>query len=191
MKRSNLVMIIFFSVSILCLASTTASASFYYNYTGNLYTTAGGVFNTTAMRITGYIEVGSAFAPNMSFQNITPLSYEFSDGVRTFTVVSSYSNKDIRFSTDDQGNIDWWSIWFRNEYGGYWDGIYTAYNSVQGCWDDGQYYDSNFETLLGSFNNNNLGTWTEGTPVPLPGALCLLGSGIMALVGFRKKFRNR
>jgi len=191
MKRSNLVMIIFFSVSILCLASTTASASFYYNYTGNLYTTAGGVFNITDMRITGYIEVESAFDRNMPFQNITPLSYEFSDGVRTFTVGSSYSNKDIQFSTDGQGNIDWWGIWFRNEDGGHWDGIYSAYNSVQGAWDDGQYYDSNFENLLGSFNNNNPGTWTEGTPVPLPGALWLLGSGIMALVGFRKKFRNR
>jgi hypothetical protein len=43
-----------------------------------------------------------------------------------------------------------------------------------------------YETLSESLINNNY----EGAPVPIPGAIWLLGSGLIGLVGFRKKLKK-
>jgi hypothetical protein len=44
----------------------------------------------------------------------------------------------------------------------------------------------NGETLSESLINNN----DEGAPIPIPGAIWLLGSGLIGLVGFRKKLKK-
>ena len=35
------------------------------------------------------------------------------------------------------------------------------------------------------------GGWAAVAPVPIPGAVWLLGSGLVGLLGFRRKIRNR
>lgn len=48
-------------------------------------------------------------------------------------------------------------------------------------------YDPYPTTGSAGFDLDAVGVINQGQPVPLPGALCLLGSGLLTLVGFRRK----
>jgi hypothetical protein len=87
-----------------------------YLYTGPLYTSTGGIYNTS-MRITGQFTTAAPLAPNLpSLTEIGPLglnlvtSWSFTDGVTTFTNANSIpyynaGNGDFRIATDAGGNI--------------------------------------------------------------------------------------
>lgn len=101
------------SVLILCLTPSLVSANTIYQYVGetfetiNDFTPPAGTY-TTAMSVTGQVELAAALAPNLNLGDPGVLSYSFYDGRSTLTQANSTIV--IGFGTDSQGAITEWII---------------------------------------------------------------------------------
>ena len=194
-----------------------------YFYQGNPLETSGVYQCPPVCAISGSFTVASELEANRSLGSpLTPLSYNFSNGLNTFTPANStVLGGGFFVSTDADSVISEWSIQFINiptpfppgapppTYLETWHTpsgftsvifpgqapVYTAdWTFVYGCTPDGS-----FCSPIGrGFAPNNQGTWTSMdlgvppiSPVPEPGTLVLIGSGlVIALRDARRRRRG-
>lgn len=178
--RAILVAVLFLTAPLLCKADTI------YTYTGNTFTTdatAGGTCSGCAITIT--LDFANAFAPNLSFGFVTPVSFQFAVGATTVNnTTPNWSLTTLEFATDNAGNISSWDISLQEVIG-------TTSNAAGiGSQDfvDGRgphvadaYYNNLQRTE--SFVTNNPGTWTT----PEPGSLLLLATGLVGGIGAMRR----
>ena len=95
-----------------CLAANPASASEFYNYTGNNYELifGGTPPYDTSMRVTATLEFASPLPANLIDADVSPIGFRFNDGVNTITENSDIEAQAFRFSTDAFGNITFWNV---------------------------------------------------------------------------------
>ena len=110
MKKSQLLGAICIFTLIYC-QSSVVNASVIYTYTGNNYTESLGsdALYETTMSIQGSLELNSPLAPDLYFSRVAPLSFNFNDGINTYTEANSGTTF-FSFATDSSGNIIAWSI---------------------------------------------------------------------------------
>jgi hypothetical protein len=160
---------------------------------------------TTADSITGSVQLAAPLAPNLSFAEVRPMSFSFSDGVNTLTNADA-TGTSFYFSTNGSGEIVEWlievTVWAAVQGGGTLASIETF-----------KYFDSGtpvaaevvLDVLCGPGSNPNScelsgdpfyrqvartqsspGAWTSA--VPLPAALPLF---LTALAGLGAAVRTR
>jgi len=97
---STVLLLIILTVAL--AAATTARADVEYEYTGNDFTVADGLF-TTADSVTGDVILNNSLPPSQS-TSPSVVSYSFSDGVDTFTNTNS-GNNGFTFTTNAAGQV--------------------------------------------------------------------------------------
>jgi PEP-CTERM motif-containing protein len=177
-----------------------------YTYTGNLYSSnfCNPLPCTPPSNLSGSFTVPNALAANLSSSFFTPSAFSFTDGlVPTLTKASALSVLTFQVWTDQNANIVNWGI-----------KLATSSSVLSGCSVNGELIGSfsnplppngdgasgDFSCFLvnqntpsqafgGGFNSGNPGTWTESTTnaTPEPSSVLLLGSGLLGLVGLRRK----
>jgi hypothetical protein len=142
------------------------------------------------MSVTGFFTTSDPLLPNSNYSLLgTPgFTFSFFDGVNEIKSVDGATSNGFTIETDANGLIEFWSFNAIEPNGSNWNVITSGKHSFSGhdtaTWDiSGENY--NFAITYTS------GVWisTPG-PVPVPGAVWLLGSGLFGLVGLRKKFKK-
>ena len=112
MSFKRVLLSVILSIALVVCVATAGSATTTYNYTGNNFTFAKKLI-TTAMSLSGSIELAAPLAPGLTNVDITPslLSFSVADGVRVVTDANSLFAAEFRVSTDGLGNISDWAIY--------------------------------------------------------------------------------
>ena len=196
---------------LLSVISMSANASLVYTYTGHPFTVFvddGGRdysnFYNSATSLTISIELENALGTSLVDQDVNPLSYSFSDGVKILTETSGaqYVNTDFLFTTDSSGNIIGWDVFiqFSLDFGG--PGEETYYmrthtlssigpediTSESYCVSGDPEFGCDSFTSGDAYVPNNQGGWSVSA-VPLPAAVWLFGSGLIGLFGIARRKR--
>ena len=192
-----------FTAAIVCflLAAAfpgTASADQTYTYTGNPFTNDQGTDTCPPeCSLSGSFAVSSALGVGLSYVELSPTSYSFTDG-NTVWNQSDSTIDGFLMSTNGTGQITNWEIelvlnsglqpWFFSANNG------PNINCV-GCFgtvDQTESSDSNSFTGI-AYNGNDEGTWTVGAVgrVPEPSSILMLGAGILGLLSTTRRRRQR
>jgi hypothetical protein len=182
--------------AVLMILPLSLKADTVYSYTGNNFNTftsphmgtGPNEYYSTANSVSGSFIVDSPLAANLSNAFINPLEYSFTDGTTTFSASSPFFPAGFEISTDANGNIVNWEIGIQtpgaatDQYA-----IYT-YNELQNIYDRGM-VQIGFNSFTGEVTEDP-GTWTEA-PIPEPGSLILVGTGLFGAVeALRRKVRR-
>lgn len=196
----------------LLVTAAPARASAIYAYTGNPFTsvtlagpTAPADPYTTADRVTGFIELASPLAADLSpLTALAPVSFSFFDGVNTITDANATFTS-FEVETNNVGTIVNWLVRVSANaaaVGGGTRQSIATYNSVgsdplvQDFGLDGRcgpesslggcalYGDPSYTQIAN--NAGTPGAWTLRTPVPEPSSMLLIG---VALAGFAARRR--
>jgi len=159
------------SLIALLLFAVSARADTTYTYAGNpmIDGTTPDVCGGGPCTITGSFTVATPLGDNvpLSYTNITPESFSFTDGNQTIATGSGVLYFDL--GTDASGDINAWVIQVYGLYDG------TSFILTNGAGLDESY--SNGSIVY----NSTPGTWDpETTPTPEPSSLPLLSSGLFA-----------
>jgi hypothetical protein len=187
------------------------SADTIYAYTGNPLNTFTGSFACPPVcRITGSFTVAQPFGPNQFIVSFTPASFSFTDGLQTLTHTNS--NIFVSFSyvvTDSTGAFIEWRIHLAGASTGTGGSASAQIFSCGGLIacsagivdPSGPGFTGNdaaglftISTTVGLATNvNQPGTWSSATsaPVPEPGTMLLLGTGIAGLFGVKRRKSRR
>jgi hypothetical protein len=95
-----------FSIALWVLTVASVQASITYDYTGNPFTLAGGVYTTSdkiTLSVTLSMPLGNSFSGS-----VTPIAFSFSDGVQTITNLNAIFTQFI-FVTGPSGAIENWN----------------------------------------------------------------------------------
>lgn len=175
---------------------TTAKADTVYTYTGNPFTSFGGVEHCPPeCSISGSFTVAAPLL-NLTLAasggNVTPLSWSFTDGNATLTQANTDPGLfHFNLQTDGSGAITAWSVFLASS-GGDTIGLGTDSGLI-----DLSNYEANSPFGLGAAqNSNDQGTWTMSsttTAAPEPSSVVLLLAGLLglALVARRRVWSDR
>jgi hypothetical protein len=159
--------------------ASSAGAAVVYSYTGNNFTNVFAPGYTTSDKITGTLTLSSALPASLSIltnEAALVLSYDFSDGVHSYTspCCDSGSQTTFDFSTDAGGHITNWDVTLETDDNH--TGDLTTIGGASGL-------DQSLRGgVLGGDNVGIPGVWsvqtlTTGVPEPATWALFLLGFG--------------
>ncbi|MGO9095872.1 MAG: PEP-CTERM sorting domain-containing protein [Bryobacteraceae bacterium] len=198
-----------FALAVIIMAvfcAPSANADYTYTYTGNDFdwfvtNDANGVtFGmspwTAADSITGWFTTSEPLEAGVTWQDIYPLSFSFSDGIETYASGDDLlPGSGIAVGTDPQGQIDAWSFGFETPGPGGPDGDWTSILSSTTCpWSimcGGDYVmlDLGDYGLWDTEAQAPLGTWsgTEGSPTPEPSSVWLMSTALLALAFLARK----
>ena len=154
-----------------------------YTYSGTHFTNVYGSLYSTSDLITGEFTVSSPLADNLSTVAITPVSFNFSDGVQTIASSSiPLPGATFIVSTDASGNISQWLIDLHDASGLDFSEISsTTFGTTQDS-ADFQTQSSPGAAYITQDQGNaySRGTWTESTVTPEPASLILSLTGLAA-----------
>ena len=159
-------------IAFLFSATLAARADTVYTYTGKDFTLAESPF-TTSDSVTGSFTLAAPLGDNLSFDDVNPLSFSFSDGVQTFNS-SNTASEFFQFSTDSNGQLTAYSI---NLPDGPAD---ISIINFPGAYAGDSAIDAQGDAAL----NYRAGSFTATTSVsatPEPSGLALLGTGALGL----------
>jgi hypothetical protein len=174
-----------FLTLVIGFAPSATADSFTYSYVGNAYSQFGGTFACPPVcGITGSFTVAAALFPGAKFY-FSPLSFSFTDG-KTVLTPSDVTRSDFSFVTDGFGHIVGWGIELLNPYGE----MFLSTNP-RPCFDCIP-VDGSFNPNIGHAEIlNSPGTWTASSTVPEPSSLVMLCSGLLGLVGMRRRVSKK
>lgn len=164
----------------LSLTSLTAHADVILTYTGKDFTSVSGGY-TTNDKVTVNITLKNPLGDDQNDQFITPETFSISDGMQTFTNMTSGISDLFEFSTDSTGQITAWLVNAGPEPGTF---IETQNLSGETPLD---------ETVIGAFQlgvSNSPGTWTSAVTVPGPPPSNLAAVGVLGLAFFWRRRRQ-
>lgn len=194
--RSNIRLAVGALCSFVFFFSTSAIASTIYSYTGNSYTQCAGVYcsgGPYSLSATFETTLADTDLTSLPIQEITSTvtSFTFTDGTG-LTVNQSTIGGYGKFliSTDNSGNIIAWLV------GGYANSsnvqMQTNWDSPYGFIRGADFSETTVE-FLGDFGfvAQNPGTWTKTqSPVPIPSAVWLLGTGMIGMLAVRRRLQS-
>ena len=133
--------------------------------------------------VTGSFTLSSPLAANLQFSdnNVTPVSFSFSDGVQTFSSSSGLTDVFFNFATDGSGKILNWYVLLSN--GPTSNRIATSSYIPFTVIDYGALNSSEGEIF------NDPGRWSAATTVPEPGSLMPGGAALLVLSAFLRRLR--
>ncbi len=214
--------------ALMFIAPLSQASSVFYQYMGNTYTSTldgatgpndADIYRSTQF-ITGIVEFADPLAANLDLtgvlNNVTPLSYSFSDGVNTITEASADMRniRNFAFSTDAMGVITDWVIAIQRllpfpvSVGDTSNtikltSIPSTVTSAPGSLfvtDEASYGRCAGTIIFDAFCSDGLGdnavvlsevngTWEQVTPstVPVPAAAWLFGSALLGMFGFSRR----
>ncbi len=195
-----------------CTLATDALADFTYTYTGNPYNTYTRSETGTPQPwrhvggggITGSFILSELPVDSTTLRRVTPEQYGFSDGFRTLWSDPAHYAGSVWgefYIATTNGVITDWRIYLHEDTSQYdfWD-VYDMYFSSS--LDSSRYdyyqlgaYGSKYYLIESGYVSNAPGQWTYSfytapTPTPVPAAVWLLGSGLIGLLGIRRKLRG-
>jgi hypothetical protein len=165
------------AICILALPSVASADSIGYTYTGNDFETNGG-FSCfpNCQPVIGSFDLAAPILSNDG--TVTPTSYSFSGALTTLN--NTDSSGTFFIETDALGDVIGWAIDITDPAG---DDIHSQCDLGTGC------YDLVFSGGITASNGNSGGTWTAEAVTPEPFSLLLVGTGLLALLGAKYKFR--
>jgi hypothetical protein len=173
------------ALSMTLLGAGGAHANVTLTYTGNNFTNFSPPYSA-ADSVSGVMQLAGPLAANLSSAAVTPLSFDFFDGVDHITDgnwVPGFST--IEFTTDNTGKITGWSL---NLFASSLDHIITE-NGGTGVDDDG----ANAATSQNGYIDDHPGTWTGdvAASVPEPAAWTVLLTGLCGMGAVLRSRRVR
>jgi hypothetical protein len=97
------------ALSVACPASVHAVPTT-YQYTGNPFTDVIAPY-TTSDFVTALVTLAAPLAPNMPLTDVTPTAYSLSDGVQTFTnLTTGFLGTRFKFQTNGAGEVTRWDV---------------------------------------------------------------------------------
>jgi hypothetical protein len=188
--------IIALTFGMVAMAPLAQASPITYYYTGtpyNLYSNYPPTANAPYTCVAGqpcYLDVtmtlASALAPNLNGANVTPTSFQFTDGDPSDTVTNATANLNtgFSFSTDGSGNITQWQVFIQTNYG-----VAPTTQLLTLNYPGDQLDDTSFSPCQGCNSVQHYayanGTWSTTPPVttPEPATWLLSSTGALALLG--------
>lgn len=187
---------IILALAMVALAPVAQASPITYYYTGtpyNLYSNYPPTANAPYSCVAGqpcYLDVtltlASALAPNLSYANVTPTSFQFTDGDPSDTVTDATANLNTGFifSTDGGGNITQWEVFIQTNYGATPTMQLLTLNFPGDQLDDTSFSPCQYCNSVQYYAYAN-GSWSTTPPVttPEPATWLLSSTGALALLG--------
>lgn len=186
------------TLGLICLASLlvlvvapSARADAIYTYGGNGLT----VFENPSLLPAGVVGLSGSMtltAPlGSNFSgNVTPTAFSFTDGATTLTQLNAPLANDLfSFATDSSGAIISWDVQLCMAAPGcpmpliYFETV----NTPRWGTDDAVLYLAANGSSGEAYNSSSPGVWADATATPEPSALVLLASGLIGLIGAKRR----
>lgn len=165
----------------LSLTSLAAHADVILTYTGNDFNIVSGGY-TTNDKVTATITLTNPLGDNENDEVVTPTAFSISDGMQTFTNMTSGISGLFEFSTDPTGEITAWFVHAGPQLETF---IETQNLSGETPRD---------ETVIQAFQEGAVsgspGTWTSVMTVPAPPPSNLAAVGVLGLALFWRRRRQ-
>jgi hypothetical protein len=98
-----------FCLLLAAASAAPSSADTVYTYTGSDFTSWTNTACPAACNITGSLTLAQALGTGLSFSDVNPVSFSFTDGITTWTDLNAPGGI-FEFSTDMSGVITFWAV---------------------------------------------------------------------------------